>query len=224
MTIENEDDVDAAQAFVELRAEVTVMRRAVEGLPGVISSLEPPDYSPSFGAIGKALANVEERLANIEGHSALQMTPAHYSSAMQAAGSPIIDTAVSAVNLSAAKLAQAGREVASVVANERNYQDQNRALRWAVGAGIAAGLVLYPILGTFAPGGSYLGAWATGNSDRWSAGYDLMQTANPFGAESVTNATQLVDANIKAVNACLAAAKKARMKQKCTIEVSPSMQ
>ena len=88
---DQEDDGGAAQAFAELRAEVTVMRRAMENLPAAIRSLAPPDYSPSFGAVGKTLANVETRLAGIEGHPALKMTPAQHGSAMQQAGASFID-------------------------------------------------------------------------------------------------------------------------------------
>ena len=86
---DEQDDGGAAQAFAELRAEVTVMRRAMEGLPAVIKGLASPDYSPSFGAVGKALANVDARLAGIEGHPALKMTPAQHGDAIERAGATI---------------------------------------------------------------------------------------------------------------------------------------
>ena len=40
---DEQDDGGAAQAFAELRAEVTVMRRALEGLPAIIKTLAPPN-------------------------------------------------------------------------------------------------------------------------------------------------------------------------------------
>ena len=79
---DDQDDGGAAQAFAELRPEVTVMRRALEGLPAVIKGMASPDYSPSFGAVGKTLASVDARLAGIEGHPALKMTPAQHGGAM----------------------------------------------------------------------------------------------------------------------------------------------
>ena len=88
MANDEQDDGGAAQAFAELRAEVTVMRRAIESLPTIIKGLASPDYSPSFGAVGKVLANVDARLAGIEGHPALKMTPAQHGDAIERAGAP----------------------------------------------------------------------------------------------------------------------------------------
>ncbi len=49
---------DPTQAFEDLRAEVSVMRRAVEALPGAWEENQPPDYSPDLGRIAKGLAVV----------------------------------------------------------------------------------------------------------------------------------------------------------------------
>ena len=69
---EPEDESEnPARAFAELRAEVTILRRAVEGLPEVIHSIEAPDYGPSFGALVKAMNATEARLAAIESTSEL---------------------------------------------------------------------------------------------------------------------------------------------------------
>jgi hypothetical protein len=51
-----------------LRAEVSVLRRAVEALPGAWEDSRPPDYAPSLGTIAKGLAAVDHRLAGIETH------------------------------------------------------------------------------------------------------------------------------------------------------------
>ena len=125
----NDDDQDggAAQAFAELRAEVTGMRRAMESLPAVIKSLAPPDYAPSFGAVGKTLASVDARLAGIEGHPALNMTPAQHGGAMQQAGADILREAVNAMNAGAQELWGATREVASIAVTARDAEAQKRA-------------------------------------------------------------------------------------------------
>ena len=101
MADDERDDGGAARAFAELRAEVTVMRRAIESLPAIIKTLAPPDYSPSFGAVGKTLANVESRLAGIEAHPALKMTPAQHGGAMRDAGADIMRPAVVALSSAA---------------------------------------------------------------------------------------------------------------------------
>lgn len=153
---DEQDDGGAAQAFAELRAEVTVMRRAIEGLPGAIKGLAPPDYSPSFGAVGKTLASLEARLAGIEGHPALKMTPAQHGSAMRDAGAGIFGDAVISLNLGAQQLWRVKEEVQSLAVTARAAEAQRQAVLWAVGAGVAVGLALFPMLGAFAPGGSFL--------------------------------------------------------------------
>ena len=218
---DDQDDGGAAQAFAELRAEVTVMRRALEGLPSIIKGMASPDYSPSFGAVGKTLANVETRLAGIEGHPALKMTPTQHGGAMQEAGADIMRGAVVAVHSAARELWDAKKEVASIAVTARTAEAQKQALLWAVGAGVAAGLVLFPMLGAFAPGGSFLAAWATGNADRWQAGVDLIQEGSPERAAALSAASRLVNANVEALQACADAAKKAGKEQKCTISVAP---
>jgi len=216
---DEQDDGGAAQAFAELRAEVTVMRRAIESLPAVIKSLAPPDYSPSFGAVGKTLASVETRLAGIEGHPALKMTPAQHGGAMQQAGADIMRVAVVALNSAAGEFWSAKKEVASIAVTARTAEAQKHALQWAVGAGVAVGLVLFPMLGAFAPGGSFLAAWATGNADRWQAGADLIQAGSPERAAALAAASRLVSANVEALQACSEAAKKAGKEQKCSVLV-----
>lgn len=216
---DEQDDGGAAQAFAELRAEVTVMRRAIEGLPGAIKSLAPPDYSPSFGAVGKTLAGVDARLAGIEGHPALKMTPAQHGGAMQEAGAEIMRGAVVALNAAAGELWSAKKEVASIAVTARTAEAQKQALIWAVGAGVAVGLVLFPMLGAFAPGGSFLAAWATGNADRFEAGADLIRAGSPERAAALSAASRLVNANVEALQACADAAKKAGKEQKCNVVV-----
>jgi hypothetical protein len=216
---DEQDDGGAAQAFADLRVEVTVMRRAIESLPGAIKNLAPPDYSPSFGAVGKTLASVESRLAGIEGHPALKMTPAQHGGAMRDAGASIFADAVSSLNLGAQQLWRVKEEVQSLAITARSSKAQKQALLWAVGVGVAAGLVLFPLLGAFAPGGSFLAAWATGNADRWQAGVSLIQVGSPERAAALAAASRLVNANAEALQACADAAKKAGKEQKCSVVV-----
>jgi hypothetical protein len=75
---------DPAQAFEDLRAEVSELRRAVEALPGAWEESQPPDYTPSLGTIAKGLAAVDSRLAGIEKHPALRLTPEQQQAVAQA--------------------------------------------------------------------------------------------------------------------------------------------
>ena len=66
---------DATRAFEDLRAEVVVLRRAVEALGPALKENRAPDYSLTLGQIAKAQAAMGARLEAMEGHPALQLTP-----------------------------------------------------------------------------------------------------------------------------------------------------
>jgi hypothetical protein len=220
---QNEED-GAARAFSELRAEVTVMRRAVEGLPAIIDALEPPDYAPSFGAIAKTLEATTARLAAIEEHPALKLTPDQYGSAMRRAGADVVAPAARALRDETDAIGRTEQRLAAIVGQAKDRQAQNRAVRQALAIGIAAGFVLFPIVAGFAPGGSFLSAWTTGNADRWQAGIDLMRLGDPAGAATLAAAMRLVNANAEALRACEDAAKKVGKEQKCTISLAAPAQ
>src|SRR3954464_7017332 len=65
----------ATRAFDDLRAEVAVLRRAVEALGPALKENRSPDYSLSLGHIAKTQAAIGAHLEAIEGASALRMTP-----------------------------------------------------------------------------------------------------------------------------------------------------
>ena len=225
MADDDQDDGDgAARAFAELRAEVTVMRRAVEGLPALIKGMAAPDYAPSLGAIAKVLTGAEVRLASIEGHPALKLTPEQFGAAIQRAGAGIMADAATKLRNEADAVGREQQGLAAIIGEVRGQAAQKRALIWAVGIGIAAGFVLFPILGTIAPGGRYLAALTTGQLDPWQAGVDLMRADNPGAASTLAAASRLVGANTEALEACEDAAKKAGKGQKCTVIVTPAGQ
>jgi hypothetical protein len=58
MTVEHVGD--PAQAFEDLRAEVSVLRRAIEALPAAFRESRPPDYSEDLAVIGKGLDEIGE--------------------------------------------------------------------------------------------------------------------------------------------------------------------
>ena len=218
--IEDSDDEDgAARAFAELRDEVTGLRRSIEDLPAVMKGAAPPDYAPSFGAIVKALNETGARLAAIEGHPALKLTPAQHGQALRQAGAGVVNEVAGRLDNGIDDLRRERLRLAEIVVNGLDRQAQKRAMLWALGGGVAVGLVLFPMLAAFAPGGSYLAALATGNADRWQAGVSLIQVGSPERAAGLASATRLVNANSEALNTCAEAAKKAGKDQKCSVVV-----
>lgn len=65
---------DTAQAFEELRGEVSLTRRAVEGLTAARERI--PDYSVTLGEMAKALKAALEGLDRIERSPAVRLSPA----------------------------------------------------------------------------------------------------------------------------------------------------
>jgi len=215
----DQDDSGAARAFADLRGEIAVLNKAIKALPKVIENVAAPDYAPSFGAMVKGLTSVEARLAGIERHPAVRLTPEQHGRTIAQAGADIMREALRALHDETDFVKRERQHLTAIIGAARTQETQKRARFWAIGAGIAAGLVLFPLLGAFAPGGSYLAAWATGNSSRWQAGTDLLQAGNPAGARALANAWHLMNANTEAIQGCTEAAKKAGKEQKCSITV-----
>jgi hypothetical protein len=93
---DNADDDEgdsAAAAFQDLRAEVAALRGSIDAFPAAVQDHRPPDYAPTLGAIVKAIQGVEKRLAVIEAHPAIRLTPEQHGRAIERAGSATRDPA-----------------------------------------------------------------------------------------------------------------------------------
>ena len=62
-----------ANAFAALRGEVSLLRRAVEGLTAERQNL--PDYTPTLTDLSRRLAHVEELLGKVTESPAMRLTP-----------------------------------------------------------------------------------------------------------------------------------------------------
>ena len=213
---------DPAQAFEDLRAEVSVLRRAVEALPHAWDESRPPDYSPDLGRIAKALATVETRIQAINAHPVLRLTPEQHQQAVVQAGSVLLREAAQKLERASQEVDKERGRLAGLVGVIRGREQQRTWLLWAGGGALLAGLILSPILAGWLPFGldGRVAASIMGGN-RWDAGGVLMQAASPQGWQSITNATELVKANQEALQACSEAAAKARKAQPCTITVAP---
>ena len=222
--VHNEDLApDAAtQAFESLRAEVASLTKAIHGLPAVLSaqSTGPVDYAPSFGVLTKSLQEAAQCLGKIEAHPALKLNPDQFADAITRAGAGSAQDAIRAFRSETDAIRREREHLTSLVGDRLTEQYRQRRARWFAALFIFAGLILYPLLASIVPGGSYLAAWATGNSDPWNAGASLMQAANPDGARSIFRATRIMNANIEVLKACADTAKKTAKEVKCLISVA----
>ena len=223
-TPEEHDQANApTQAFEDLRAEVSVMRRAVEALPGAWEENQPPDYSPDLGRIAKGLAVVAAQLDAINKHPALTMTPEQHRQAIAQAGNGLMREAAQKLDQATRDTERERQQLVNLVGTIRKQDEQRN---WLIYTGLAAfvvALLLSPFLYAALPFGlNGRVAALVMNTDRWDAGEALMKADSPDGWNSAVNAWNLVRANQKEISACGEEAGKTKKDQRCTITVPAS--
>jgi len=226
MTEDIDQAGDPARAFEDLRAEVAVMRRAVEALPGAWEENQPPDYSPDLGRIAKGLAVVAAQLDVINRHPALTMTPEQHRQAIAQAGNGLMREAAQKLDRATQDTERERQQLANLIGSARRQDEQRNWLWWtgltSFGVALVLGLVLSPYLASV----FFWGSWQTGvaatvmNADRWDAGIALMKAGNPDGWNSAINAWNLVRANQKEITACSDVADRIKKDQRCSITVT----
>ena len=211
---------DPAQAFEDLRAEVSALRRALEALPGAWEDSRAPDYTPSLGTIAKGLAAVENQLADIEKHPALRLTPEQHQQAVAQAGNVLVREAVQKLDRAAQDAERERHQLAGLIGTVRKQDEQRNWLLWAASGALVVGLLVSPFVAGVLPfGGDSAVAAIIMKADRWNAGIALMQAGSPDGWRGLADASNLVRANQEVLTACRDAAAKAKKEQRCTITV-----
>jgi hypothetical protein len=219
-TEEIEEADDAARAFEDLRAEVSVLRRAVEQLPAAWAANQAPDYTPSLAAITQGLEEVTLQLEDMEDHPALSLTPAQHVQAIAHAGSEVMNGAVRRLD-EATRSAQLQAQLLASMIGVTRTQDQQ--IKWLVITGVATlvlGLVTSPFFAGLLPFGWNGRVAATiMHTDRWRAGETLMRSDDPLSWTSVQAMVDLGKANKDALAACREAAAKSKKEQHCSLVV-----
>ena len=211
---------DPAQAFEDLRAEVSVLRRAIEALPGAWEDSRPPDYTPSLGTIAQGMATVESRLAGIEKHPALRLTPEQHQQAVAQVGNVLMREAVQKLDRAAQDAERERHQLAGLIGTVRKQDEQRNWLLWAASGALVVGLLVSPFVAGVLPfGGDSAVAAVIMNADRWNAGIALMQAGSPDGWRGLADASNLVRVNQEVLAACREAAARAKKEQRCTITV-----
>lgn len=174
----------AAQAFGELRAEVSLLRRGVERLTDERTA--QPDYAPSLEAIGKRLEDVCVWAQRVSEKPALKLTPEDIGREIAAAGSSSRERNQQMLQRASAGMDAAVSRIDAMIARSRSIAEQNRELLHNRIAFAIAGMVLFAIL----PGAAARSlpvSWAVperiaarmlGN-DMWNAGRQMMAKADP---------------------------------------------
>lgn len=216
----DDDGGGAARAFEDLRAEMSVLRRAVEALPPAWTDNQPPDYSPDLVRLNKGLADVVGSLTAIEKHPALRLTPDQHEAAVARAGDALMRDASQKLDRASQETERERRQLAGLIGTVRKQRRQWGMLVFFPTLAFVFALGVSPVLlGDLPFGLNTRAAAVTMQTDRWDAGWALMNAADPARWEKAAAAFNLVTDNQATLTDCWAAANSARKDQNCMIIV-----
>lgn len=199
----------AEEAFGQLRTEVALLRRAVEGLAAAEERHEPVDYGPTLGKMAGQLAAVDKRIEALAQSPLLSLTPARVAGEVQAVTARARQEAQGDWSRAQRALDDAVRALGDIVPRPRATRDQWRWVTAAGAGGVVAGIILW--IGLSGPIARALPdrwqvaermAAATLKQDRWSAGQRLLAKAKPESWRAMGDDLRLVDDNRVALEAC----------------------
>jgi hypothetical protein len=213
---------DPAQAFEDLRAEVSVLRRAIEALPTTIRENRPADYSQDLAVLGKGLDEIGGQLETILKSPALMVSPQEQGQAIARAGQNLVREAAEKLNLATHAMERERAQLAGIVGQAWAQDRQHKFLFLTAGIAVTVGLVLSPLVAGVLPFGLNTRVAALiMRDDRWNAGAALMQRGNPQDWAQLSADAGLVRDNTEAVDACRTTAAKTDKPQRCALNVKP---
>ena len=222
---------EAARAFEDLRAELSLLRRAVERLTA--ERAEPsdtPDYSETLGIISQNLLGTAQRVNALVKSPALALTPEELNRQIVEAGvaGRIEDRrAIAAARQVIEEVAtKMGRQLNShVVADEQRRQMRQRVRHVSL-ACLAAGMLLWAVLAgpivRAMPASWLWPEWMAARTLRmpmWEGGQRMMRAGSPEAFAGVLAGNRLTIANEDALEVCRKQAGKAKKAVRCAIQV-----
>lgn len=135
---------DIAEAFEALRGEVSLTRRAVEGLTAVRERV--PDYSATLGKLAEALKQAAEGIDRIERSPAVRLSPAAMADEIRKAGTDARTEDHALLRATRDALMRAIGRVDGIVERGQAADRQVQRLVWAGLGGALGGVLLMTIL------------------------------------------------------------------------------
>lgn len=210
---------DATRAFESLRAEVIVMRRAVEAL----EAKKPKDYSPTLGEITKRLEGMETVITVLGNRPALRLTPESYDAQLRR----ITDEAKRPIGAELQRAQTLVAQLDRTLGEVRTREQQRTWMLRAVAVGLVAGplvwaLLLLPLARALPDRWHVPEKLAAGviGADRWNAGQQIAESTGPEAWGRLVRAARLEEANREALADCERDAAKTGRSQRCTVQVS----
>lgn len=222
----------ATAAFEQLRSEVALLRRAVEGLAAK-GDEKPVNYAPTLGKLSKGVAEVSEKVDDLAGQPIISLSPESLGRALSDAAAQVLAAPVAEFTRGREELKQAvGRLRQSTTALAvHGLAADRRAIVYAAAAAAAATLVAW--IGLSGPIARALPArWqvaermaaATLALPRGDAGAKLMAGAAPGTWEKLRIGHRLISDNEETLDRCQKEASKAQQSVTCEVKVKPQAQ
>ena len=134
----------AVRAFEDLRGEVSLLRRALEGLTA--ERRDQPDYGPTLEALATSNDELRVWARNISGQPALRLTPHEIGEQIELAASRFRQQDRQAAESARSAMTSAVAEVQATLRQARTAFEQVRREKIAGGVCFLGGFMLWPIL------------------------------------------------------------------------------
>lgn len=222
-------DDAAAEAFEELRAEVTLLRRAVERLAAERAELpQPKDYDETLGRIAKAINKLAERMDVLAERPGISITPEGIARQIAAAGSTIRAEDQRMIASAGKSLEDATRALHGYVVSARRGHEQNRWLVWMAIGGVVLGMILWAAFaGAVARAVPEGWLWPermavrTLRLDTWTASRRLAAVSRPDTWNTMVAGAVIVQDNREAIERCRKTVSRTREAVRCTVDIHP---
>ena len=222
-------DDAAAQAFEEVRAEVTLLRRAIERLAAERAEVPAPkDYDETLGRIAQAINKLAERMEVLADRPGIKITPEGIARQIATAGGTSRADDQRTIAEARGALERATAQLAGVVASARRGDEQNRWLAWSAIGGAALGMVLWAVFaGVVARAVPESWLWPERMAARtlrlepWEASRRLAAVSRPEIWNAMIRGGLLVQDNRAAIERCTKSATKIGEAVPCTVRIAP---
>jgi Family of unknown function (DUF6118) len=181
-----------------------------------------PDYAPSFSALEQHTQQIIAAIGKIAASPSVKLSPAEHASKSALAISEVLGPSLAKLQ-KVIESVEHGRAELKQLTSTLHIRSMHRPFPWLwLTVALVFGFWLYPLVAATLPGGSRLAALTTGQRDRWAAGSDLMDAANPAAWNAIARASQVLAENHEAFARCVAAVDRTATKQPCSIQVAPT--
>jgi hypothetical protein len=130
---------DPSRAFADLRGEVSLLRRAVEGLTA--ERQNTPDYTPTLTGMSARLAHQEQLLGKIAESPAMRLTPENLAVSIAKASEIARTGDRESLNKAEAMLRAAIGSINGIVEHAWTADRQWKQLYWTGGGGLLIGVI-----------------------------------------------------------------------------------